>query len=138
MFQFNSGPQKLGDDGAGIGVETGCGSIDTPTIAMARARTYAVTLSAEASLNIVLSNLCGVGTGQTNTVGSFTTATLRNASNIAVFQFVLTNQAKLTYTSVKIPAGVYSLVITPASRNGALNDFVYSNLLVEGAGITVK
>lgn len=138
MFRFNSGPQKLGDDGAGIGVETGCITIDLPTIPNARSRTYTVTLTAEASLNIVFTNLCGVGTGLTNTTGSFTTAALRNANGTAVFLFNLASQSKLTYVSAKVPAGVYSFVVTPASRNGALNDFVYSDLLIEGPGITVK
>lgn len=138
MLSFNSGPQKLGDDGAGVGVEAACTAIDSSTIAMARSRSYSITLSAETSLNLVFSNLCGVGTGQTNTQGSFTTAALRNANGAAVFQFNLASQAKLSYVSAKIPAGVYQLVITPASRNGALNDFVYSDLLIEGAGITVK
>ncbi len=138
LLRFNSGPQKLGDDGAGVGVEAACAATDKTTIAMARSRTYSVTLSTETTLNLSFSNLCGVGTGQTNTAGSFTTAALRNASGTAVFQFNLANQAKLTYVSAKIPAGVYSLIITPASRNGALNDFVYSDLLIEGAGIQVK
>ncbi len=138
LLRFNSGPQKLGDDGAGVGVEAACAATDNTSIAMARSRTYSVTLSAETSLNLSFSNLCGVGTGQTNTTGSFTTAALKNASGTVVFQFNLANQAKLTYVSAKIPAGVYSLVITPASRNGALNDFVYSDLLIEGAGIKVK
>lgn len=138
MFRFNSGPQKLGDDGAGIGVETGCITIDLPTVPNARSRTFTVTLSAEASLNIVFTDLCGVGTGLTNTAGSFTTAALRNASGTAVFQFNLASQSKLTYVSAKVPAGVYSFVVTPASRNGALNDFVYADLMIEGAGITVK
>jgi hypothetical protein len=136
MLRFNSGPQKLGDDGAGRGVE--CPATDNVTIAMARSRTYAVSLSVETALNIVFSNLCGVGTGATNTTGSFTTATLRNANGQAVFQFTLSNQPKLSYESAKIPAGNYTLVVTPASRNGALNDFVYEDLMIEGAGITVK
>jgi hypothetical protein len=138
MFRFNSGAQKLGDDGAGVAVEAGCVGIDNVNIAMARSRSYAVTFTTETSLNIVFSNLCGVGTGATNTDGSFTTATLRDANNGAVFKFTLASQAKLTYTSAKIPAGIYSLVISPASRNGALNDFAYSDLMIEGAGITVK
>jgi hypothetical protein len=138
MFRFNSGPQKLGDDGAGIGVETGCITIDLPTVPFARSRTYTVTLAAEASLNIVFTNLCGVGTGLTDTTGSFTTAALRNANGTALFQFNLASQSKLTYVSAKVPAGVYTFVVTPASRNGALNDFVYSDLMIEGAGITVK
>jgi hypothetical protein len=138
MFRFNSGAQKLGDDGAGVAVETGCVAIDVLGIPIARSRSYTVTLSVESSLNIVFTNLCGVGTGLTNTAGSFTTAALRNANGTAVFQFNLASQSKLTYVSAKVPAGVYTLVVTPASRNGALNDFVYADLMIEGAGITVK
>lgn len=138
MFRFNSGSQKLGDDGAGIGVEANCVAIDLSTISFARSRTYTVTLTVETSLNIVFTNLCGVGTGLTNTAGSFTTTALRNANGTAVFQFNLASQARLTYVSAKVQAGVYSLVVTPASRNGALNDFVYSDLMIEGAGISVK
>lgn len=138
MLRFNSGPQKLGDDGAGLAVETGCVVIDLAIIAFARSRSYTVTLSGETSLNIVFTNLCGVGTGLTNTAGSFTTAALRNANGTSVFQFNLASQSKLTYVSAKVPAGVYTFVVTPASRNGALNDFVYADLMIEGAGITVK
>lgn len=138
MFQFNSGPQKLGDDGAGAAVETGCGITDRAGIANSRSRSYSVTVAVETALSITFSNLCGVGTGQTNTTGFFTTASLRNANNSQMFQFNLANQTKLTYDSSKLMPGVYTLVISPASRNGGLNDFVYSNLLIEGAGILVK
>ena len=138
MFRFNGGAQKIGDDGAGVGVETGCVGIDVPTISFARSKTYTVALTVESSLTIVFSNLCGVGTGLTNTAGAFTTAALRNANGTAVFQFNLANQMTLTYVSAKVPAGVYSLVVTPASRNGALNDFAYSGVMIEGAGISVK
>jgi hypothetical protein len=64
MFRFNSGAQKLGDDGAGVAVEAGCVGIDNVNIAMARSRSYAVTFTTETSLNIVFSNLCGVGTAR--------------------------------------------------------------------------
>jgi len=138
MFQFNSGPQKLGDDGAGVGVEAGCGNTDKPGIPSSRSRSYSVTVSVETGLTVVFSNLCGVGTGQTNTAGSFSTVSLRNANNVQIFQFNLANQTKLTYASSKLTPGVYTLIIVPASRNNALNDFVFSDLLIEGAGIAVQ
>lgn len=139
LFQFNSGPQKLGDEKAGESVEPGCGITDKDGIADSRRRRYTVTVSTETTLSLVFSNLCGVGTGQVNTTGSFTTASLIDSNDSPIFQFNLANQPKLSYASSKLMPGVYTLEINPASNSsGSLNDFVYSNLLIEGAGILVR
>lgn len=138
LVSWNSGPQKLGDDGAGVAVETACAAIDKTTIPIARSKTLNLTLTVATTIAFTFSDLCGVGTGNTNTAGSFTTAALKNSSNAVVFSFNLSNIAKLAYVSAQVPAGTYSLVITPASTGTALNDFVYSNLLLEAPGLTVK
>ncbi|MFW7377835.1 MAG: hypothetical protein ACOH5I_03365 [Oligoflexus sp.] len=138
LVTFNSGTQKIGDDGAGRGVEADCEGIDVPGIANGRSKSYQITLPAGGVISLIFSNLCGVGTGQTNTTGAFTTAILRHITGEIAFTLILQNQEVLEFSSPVLAAGEYSLTISPASRNGALNDFAYSNLRIEGPEMLIE
>ncbi|MFW7382112.1 MAG: hypothetical protein ACOH5I_25125 [Oligoflexus sp.] len=138
MITFSSGPQKIGDDGAGRSTEAACVGIDVPGIANARSKSYQISLSVDSSINLTFSNLCGVGTGQINTTGEFTTAILQNDAAEVIFTVILENREALVYGSDKLAAGNYTLTISPASRNGGLNDFVYANLKIEALGMLIK